>query len=42
MYDKSKPVDEDGQLKATVPLTEVKIYQSQDGFEEKKPQEDDA
>ena len=45
MYDKSKTVDEADQEKATVPLTEVKIYQSQDGFEEvkqKKEGEDDA
>ena len=44
MYDKSKalPLDEDGQHKETEhkPLTEVKIYDSQTGFEEKKPQEE--
>ena len=43
MYDKSKaPLDENGERPETamVPLTEVKIYESQDGFEEKKPNED--
>lgn len=38
MYDKSKAPLAENELK-TKPLTEVKIYQSQDGFEEKKVEE---
>ena len=46
MYDKSKaPLTEEEQVEqgqqATKPLTEVKIYQSQDGFEEKKAEDGD-
>ena len=44
MYDKSKALlDDEEQLKETKPLTEVKIYDSQTSFEEKKQKvEEDA
>ena len=42
MYDKSKaPIDE-SKVTEHKPLTEVKIYDSQDGFEEKKKVEEDG
>ena len=41
MYDKSKAPQEENAA-AQRPLTEVKIYESQDGFEEKKKVDDDG